>query len=315
MQIRALLYYREVVRAGSLRKAAQRLGVAPTAITRQIENLEHQFGTQLIERDARGIRLTAAGELLAARTGRVLRDLDQVHMLIDDLKGLRRGSVKIVTNGALAAGLIGPVLAEFSLAYPKVMHEVSITSASAALEAVSQREADIAITLFSPPRADIQIRQSCELAHAAIMSPDHPLAGRREVTLEDLATHALALPDSAFAARQALEAAMHDAGLVVDPVFETASIEMQKELARRGAAILILPELAIEREKKAGELIAVPLAGPHNIATKIDLNCAREHPLSFAATKLVAMLEREMGDLSARAATLAAAASRRRRSA
>ena len=58
MQIRALIYFDELVRTNSMRHAAENLNVAPTAISRQIENLEYHFGTPLVERSARGIKLT-----------------------------------------------------------------------------------------------------------------------------------------------------------------------------------------------------------------------------------------------------------------
>ncbi|MGO8484873.1 hypothetical protein AB9F39_37455, partial [Rhizobium leguminosarum] len=69
---------------------------------------------------ARGVKLTAAGELLAARAGRTLRELDHVQQLIEDLKGLQRGRVSIYDNGATVANLLAPALAEFSLKYPKL---------------------------------------------------------------------------------------------------------------------------------------------------------------------------------------------------
>lgn len=61
MHLRALMYFDELVRTNSMRAAAENLGVAPTAISRQIENLEEHFGTQLVERSSRGVKLTAAG--------------------------------------------------------------------------------------------------------------------------------------------------------------------------------------------------------------------------------------------------------------
>ena len=73
MNLRALMYFDEVVRTNSMRAAAENLNVAATAVSRQIENLEEYFGAQLVERTNRGIRLTAAGRLLAERAGRTLR--------------------------------------------------------------------------------------------------------------------------------------------------------------------------------------------------------------------------------------------------
>ncbi|SEH79629.1 regulatory helix-turn-helix protein, lysR family [Rhizobium tibeticum] len=71
MQIRALMYFDELVRTNSMRQAAENLNVAPTAISRQIENLEYHFGAPLVERSARGVKLTAAVScLLPVRVGR-----------------------------------------------------------------------------------------------------------------------------------------------------------------------------------------------------------------------------------------------------
>lgn len=61
MQLRALMYFDELVRTNSMRAAAENLNVAPTAVSRQIENLEYYFGSPLVERSSRGVKLTAAG--------------------------------------------------------------------------------------------------------------------------------------------------------------------------------------------------------------------------------------------------------------
>ncbi|MBB3612775.1 LysR family transcriptional regulator [Rhizobium sp. BK602] len=294
MQIRALIYFDELVRTNSMRQAAENLNVAPTAISRQIENLEYHFGTPLVERSARGVKLTAAGELLAVRAGRTLRELDHVHQLIDDLKGLRRGRVSIYASGATVANLLAPALAEFSLRYPKLRFEVTITSAGAAIEAVNSAEADIAVTLFAPPLSGTKVRLRSDITYDAIAATAHPLAARREVSLAELAAHSLALPDRSFGARQAFDMLFEREGLVLDPVFETSSLEMQKELVLRGAAITLLPALTVQREIQAGQLMAVPIADGKGITTPIDLCVAPDRQLSFAAGKLLDFIERFM---------------------
>ncbi|WP_372803015.1 helix-turn-helix domain-containing protein, partial [Paracoccus seriniphilus] len=66
MKIEAIDIFNELVRSGSIRQAAEGLNTSPTAVVRQLDKLEHSFGTPLVERTPRGIRLTAAGEVLAA---------------------------------------------------------------------------------------------------------------------------------------------------------------------------------------------------------------------------------------------------------
>jgi len=84
-----------VARRGSIRRAAERLHIALSAVDRQILQLESQIGMPLFERLPQGLRLTAAGEFLVDAIRRSRRELMRVKSQIDDLKGLRRGEVSI----------------------------------------------------------------------------------------------------------------------------------------------------------------------------------------------------------------------------
>ncbi|MCF6367922.1 LysR family transcriptional regulator [Rhizobium halophilum] len=295
MNLRALLYFDELVRTNSMRAAAENLNVAPTAVSRQIENLEEYFGAQLVERSNRGIRLTAAGRLLAERAGKTLRELDHVHQLIDDLKGLQGGKVVLYANGATVANVIAPVLAEFSLRHPRLRFEVTISSAREVIEALAAGEADIAVTLFAPPMAGVKVRLSSEVAYDVILSRQHPLSKAKEITLTKLMELPLALPDRGFAARQAIDDLFAREKLEPDPLFVTSSLDMLKELVLRGAAVTLLPELAVRREVEAGLLSAVPIADGKAVRTAIDLCVSTDRQLTAAAKALVEFIEDYVG--------------------
>ena len=89
-----LRYFDEVVRAGSIRAAAEKLNVASSAINRQVLRLEADLGVKLFERGARRLRLTAAGEILIHHVRRTLRDAERAKSEIEDLQGLKRGIVR-----------------------------------------------------------------------------------------------------------------------------------------------------------------------------------------------------------------------------
>lgn len=294
MQIRALMYFDELVRTNSMRQAAENLNVAPTAVSRQIENLEDYFGTPLVERSARGVTLTAAGELLAARAGRTLRELEHVQQLIEDLKGLERGRVTIFANGAIVASLLTPALAEFSKTYPSIRFEVMITSARQAVEAVNSARADMALTLFAPQMTEAKVIARSEITYGVIASSRHALAGRKEVTLRELARHALALPETSFGFRQAFDAAAERQGLTFEPAFTVSALEMLKELVLSDMAATLLPRLSVRRELEAGTLTAIPLASESTIRTHAELSIAPDRQLSFAAAKLSGFIEEFM---------------------
>ena len=109
--------------------------------------------------------------------------------------------------------------------------------------------------------------------------------------MADLVSLPLALPDQSFAARQAIDEAAARAGLELDPVFVTGSLEMLKELVQGSAAITLLPKLAVLRDIEQGEMHAVPFVSAQQVKTEIDLCVAPDRPLSIAAETFARFIE------------------------
>ncbi len=294
---RALRYFDTVARCRSLRQAATQLHIAPTAVSRQIDLLEHQLGVPLIERGPNGIRLTAAGELLAAQAQRTLRDLERVQEHNADLKGLRTGRVSLQVAEGVVAGLLAPTLAKMGQHYPHLSFDIELVSASQMVEALRRGDADIGLSFFMPRHDDIVTFASAELHHHAVMAPDHPLAAASEVSLYTLAEQRLILPDESYGVRQALERIAHQAGIVLAPTFKTASLETQKALALNGAGVLVLPPMAVARECQLGQLVSIPLASSELEAARIDLCVYRHRQRSFATEACLSLLARALQSL------------------
>ncbi|MEJ8475719.1 LysR family transcriptional regulator [Roseibium algae] len=292
MQIQAITYFNELVKCRSIREAAKNLGVTPTAIGRQLDNLEYHFGVVLVERGAKGIELTAAGEVVAERLLSASRAFGQARQAIDDLRGLRTGEVSVYVNGAASGSVLSAPLAEFSIKYPSVKLRISETSAQAALDAVAQGEADMALTMFSPSDARIKSRCQVPLPYCAIFSPDHPAASAKEIGLDLLSQYPLTLPDTSYSLRMALDERMRLAGKApLEATFTTPSMTVQKEVARLGATILILPEVSVRQDIELNRLIVRPLAADARVDTFLKLGLAKDLSLSFAADKFAHHLE------------------------
>ena len=117
---RFLNYLDEVARAGSIRKAADRLNVAPSAVSRQILAFEEELGTPVFQRTPRRLVLTAAGEIVIRHIRGTLKDLDRVQTQVEELKGLRRGEITVAIMSGLAANLVPRCVAEFQKRNPRV---------------------------------------------------------------------------------------------------------------------------------------------------------------------------------------------------
>ena len=299
MKLEAIEIFNELIRCGSIRQAADVLSISPTAVVRQLDKLEHSFGSALVERNPRGIRLTEAGEVLAASTRKVARELKTAQQLIDDYKGLRRGHVSIHTNGAAASAILAPVLSEFSQAHPAITIEVDTSSAQAALDAVANGSSQFSVTMFAPKDPRVEILFRAPVAHEPIMAPDHPLAQQTEITLKNLIAHPLALPNRSFGVRRAFDARLQSLGLhLEESAFTTPSLEMQLELAARGSAVLILPRMTVARLINEGRLVSRPFKREEAITSFLELSHAIAQPQSIASTKLrdflVAFLTRRL---------------------
>src|SRR5713226_5815021 len=99
--VRILRYVDEIARCGSIRRAAERLNVTASAVNRRVADLEEELGARLFERRPRGVRLTAAGEMFVRYAREQATDMERVKSQIEDLKGLRRGTVRIACSQAM----------------------------------------------------------------------------------------------------------------------------------------------------------------------------------------------------------------------
>ena len=103
---RALRHFLAVVRTGSIRAAAEHINIAPSAVSRQIADIEHRLGLPIFERTARGVILTEAGQLLSEHAKRMLEDEELLREQLDHLKGVRQGLVRICCGEGFVADMI-----------------------------------------------------------------------------------------------------------------------------------------------------------------------------------------------------------------
>ncbi len=282
MQLRALKYFSQVAKSSSFRDAAEKLFVAPGAVTRQVDLLEHYYGAALIERGPRGIKLTREGEFLAQAVDATLRELESVKTRIASSQSVVSGTVKICAAESLIGLFIAPVIEAFGRLHPGVAFEIDTGSAPHIAEQLIAGQADLALAFYTPVSAEIQVTHSCQLEHKVLMAAHHPLAGKRQLTLKEIAAHPIAIPPANYAVRQLLESAARREGVHFDMRFITSSMEVQKTLALQGQTLLILPQLNVSDVDATPLFVAVPLADPLMGKVKVDVCLPRQRTLSMA---------------------------------
>ena len=281
----ALKYFREVVRARSIRKAAERLHVAPSALNRQIIKLEEQIGCQLFERCADGVRPTSAGDVFHQYVLKAQNDLARALSEIDELRRVRRGHVTVACEEGLAKDLLPDLVVAYRKNHPNVTFAVHVRDMEGVVEEVGDGSADIGIA-FNPTR-DPRVRWHGEIAVAigAVMRPDHPLASRPVLRLADLMSEPLILPDAGYSIRHLFDGQFDGSG---DSLFfrvaETTSFEAMTAMVKAGIGIGIRSRVGIRGEIARGEVTFVPVVERrfHNETIAVTVKMRRTLPVAAA---------------------------------
>src|SRR6266542_6932791 len=146
---RLLSVFREVATRGSFSDAAVALSFTQPAISQQIARLERQLGTRLLARDARGVTLTPAGEVLLRHAEAVLEQLRQAEIEVQAVAGVERPRLRVGAFPSAAASMMPPALAELRAAHPAADVSMRVIEAPAALDALRTGELDLAMVLDS----------------------------------------------------------------------------------------------------------------------------------------------------------------------
>ena len=259
LNLTAAKYFLEVARLRSIRLAADRLHVAPSAISRQLSKLEHEFDVQLLERHSGGIRLTAAGELLTRHLAMVFNTIDVAKGQISDLKGLRSGQVSIATVEGVSRPFLSDNIATFRQDYPSIDFRVRIRGRERVLEALEQHLCQIGFIYdhFSHPSLETMGKWRQPLL--ALARPDHPLADGRPLQLKDLVPMTCVLPDDGFGIHHLVKRAFAKLGATPNTTLVADQFHFLIAHAVRTNAIVYLPLQAALSEVLAGQIVPLNL--------------------------------------------------------
>jgi DNA-binding transcriptional LysR family regulator len=290
----SLRYFGAVVQHGSIRAAAEALHVAQSAVSRQLQSLEQELDVQLIERRARGIAPTPAGELLYRYWRDANFHVERLRSEIDALQGLRRGNVRIATVESLTTGLLPDAIDTFRAQHPGITFEVLMLGSDGVAQAVRSGEAEMGFGLNLGSSPEFNVVHRVREPILAVMSPKHALATARTLTLSRIAGWPIALSMRRNGIRQLVETAATAAGITIEPALVTNSVELQHRFARTGQGIAFLPRLPCLQSIKSGLLAAVQISDPALNSGTFDIITLAARKLPLAAEEFISIARQEL---------------------
>lgn len=280
----AIRCFVEVAKRGSIRGSAEHLFLTPSAVNRQIIGLEQEMSAVLFERLPRGMRLTAAGELLLASIRRQERELAVTVSQMEMLKGLKRGHIVLACLSYLGPLHLTQFIAQFRLEHPGITFTLLAGTNAEVYDWVTSGTADIGVC-YQPPRGlPLQVQKSIPVRFGAVVHASHALAGRTGVGVRELLTHPLVLPAEGMETRHFAD----QLGLLRWPdhviAVETNSFSMVIELVKAGVGISFLADVDAAAEVAKGSIAFVPIKDTHVPKAQVCLTIRIDRTLPFATS-------------------------------
>ena len=255
-----LRYLDEVARHGSIRKAANVLNVSSTSVNRKILSVEEQMGVKFFERSPEGVELTATGRIVLEHCRKTLYDFDNVQIIIDDIRDLRTGSLSIQTIDSFTFSVLPRVLHRFSDEYPGISLSVTTATPDEVSNSVASGEIDIGMNFTNMSHPDVRVLLEKPAPFGIIMRPDHPLAEKMNIEVEDLKGYPLVRTYDARGRNSILDQVMETAASTLTTHIFTNALMIAKQAILSNRTIGIYTKIGFLEEIEAKKLVYVPLA-------------------------------------------------------
>lgn len=264
-------------------KAAEKVCLTQPALSSLIQQLEQDFGVQLVRRHTRQVELTEAGNNFRATAEKLVADFEQAIYDVKTYKSIRRGRVSIAAMPSLCCYFLPAVLKKFGDQYPDIQLNVIDCAGQDILDALKEKRIDFGLSYTQTSR-ELEATPLMEDSLVLVCKKDHPFVNKATLTWQDLANEKLIAMDKGTTIRTLIDSTALLKNMKLDIVLEPRLMPTALSYAEAGIGVTILPSMGVDNILPES-LRALPLVNP-SIRREISLLRRRENKLSPAARTL-----------------------------
>ncbi len=261
MQIETLKVFCDVIETQSFSKAASLNYISQSAVSQQIRALEEKYGRRLIERGKRSLVPTPAGQALFEGAREILERFRAMENHLQVLSNSIAGDLRVATVYSVGLHELPPYLKDFLKRYPAARIHLEYSRANRIYEDVSAGSVDLGIVAYPIKRSGIEVLPFREDQLVLICAPEHALASKTEVKVEQLDRERFIAFEKDVPTRRAVDRILRAQNSQVEIVMEFDNIETIKRAVEIDAGISIVPQVTVASEVRAGALRAIPFTG------------------------------------------------------
>ncbi len=261
MELRQLRYLIGVAEEGSFTRAGEKLFVTQSALSQQIMSLEQEVGTLLVDRSKRGIRLTAAGAILCHHAQRILLELEQAAVAIEELEGLQRGELRVGVVQTVNDYLMPALATQFAAAYPQVKLLIEECSSDDIERRLDRGEIQVGLGFLPVSDPGIETAWLFEERLSLIVRRDHRWSGREAIPVRSLDKLPMVMLSNTFCTRRLWEENARLATAQPQVVMEMNTVSSILAVVEETGIATVLPRLTLARQR-SGRLVGIALSDP-----------------------------------------------------
>lgn len=294
MDLRQLAALVAIADHGSFSAAARALFTVQSNVSTHIARLERELGTTLVERQSGA--LTDAGATVVERARRVLRELDDISADVAAETAEITGVTRLGVIGTTARWLVPQLLEAMATSHPRARSIIYDGSSSALVPPLVGRTLDAAVVHLPIEEPELEVEPLFAEDLVLLVHLSHPLAGRDEVALSELAAHPLLLPPTGASLRRVLDRAAASQDVVLQPHAEIDGVRLLTSLAFDGFGAALVPATAIPGWL-SGDFQRISVPGlPRRVVGWAQRRRPRPNAPTRAALTIVRQLVTEQGE-------------------
>ncbi len=256
MELSELQVFLTVAAERSFSRAATKLHRTQPAVSQAIRRLEEELGERLFDRSSKQGALTEAGRVLREYAQRLMRLSEEAEVAVRELRDLRRGRVLVGANEAAVHALL-PLVARFRQAHPEIQVDVRrVPSRQVGVEVV-QGSLDFGVITFLPAERGLLTLSLGPDDLVMLVHPQHPLAGRKDVTLAEFGRETVIAHNDPSPARERVLRTFELKHAPINIQVALPSLEAIKRAVEMKMGVALLPKRCALSEISRGTLAAV----------------------------------------------------------
>jgi DNA-binding transcriptional LysR family regulator len=264
MNLDHLKTFQEVVKLGSFSEVAKKLAISQPAVSFQIQKLEHELGSRLIDRTQRAITLTAAGKRLLRFAESIEKVRQQLQHDLEQMREKVSGDLLVAASTIPGEFLLPPLLTKFKARHPAVKVQMAVSDSLTVINGVRDNAYEVGFCGLAPEGQGLESFRVAGDEIVLIVFPEHPFAQRGEVSPAELAGEPLIFREETSGTQQNLETCLSQAGLDLRkwvPNLILGSTQAVVAAVEARAGIAFVSNLAIKKSLALGLVRQVSVSG------------------------------------------------------